>query len=100
MEKEKETDATKYFGNNLMNLIIAETFARHSKLTEKEYLERLGLDKSGKPEEEVLRIAKFNVMLEITKNLFQLKNRFNMATEIIKTMVIDEKITKEEEKGE
>lgn len=100
MEKEKEIDTTKYFGNNLMNLIIAETFARHSKLTEKEYLERLGLDKSGKPEEEVLRIAKFNVMLEITKNLFHLKNRFNMATEIIKTMVIEEKLTEDEPKGE
>lgn len=96
---EKENDTSKYFGNNLMNLIIAETFARHSKLTEEEYLKRLGLDKSGKPEEDALRIAKFNVMIEITRTIFELKEKLRLANQVLKTMVLEEEMT-ENDKGE
>lgn len=98
MEKE-QNDTNKYFGNNLMNLIIAETFCRHSKLTEKEYLERLGLDKSGKPEDEALRIAKFNVMIETTRTIFELKEKLRLANEILKTMVLKEEMINND-KGE
>lgn len=96
---EKENDTSKFFGNNLMNLIIAETFARHSKLTEEEYLKRLGLDKSGKPEEDALRIAKFNVMIEITRTIFELKEKLRLANQVLKTMVLEEEMT-ENDKGE
>lgn len=84
---------------NLMNLIVAETFSRHSNLSEKEYLKKIGFDKSGKTESEAVKIATFNVMVEIAKTILDLEGKFNMANNLFRNIMLEEGMV-EEEKGE
>lgn len=106
MEEEQKTQKTSeerardQEANNLMNFIIAKTFARHSKMTEEEFLKDIGFENSGKNEEEAVRIAKFNVMVETMNQLLKAKQSIKMAHSLIKTCLIDEKITENGEKGE
>lgn len=79
--------------SNLMRYLIAETFARHSELSEEEFLKELGFDpKVG--EDKAVRIALYNIIIEIMKLKF--KNQ-----EIIKTMqAVLTLALNEKEKGE
>ncbi|MEG1582232.1 MAG: hypothetical protein RR334_03685, partial [Clostridia bacterium] len=77
---------------NLLNLIVAETFVRHSKLTEGEYLKKIGFDKTNKTEDEAVRISMFNVLLETTKELIKAKGIFNMANNLMKVYLLDQGI--------
>lgn len=113
MEKEKiaketpeEIKSAKH--QNLMNLIIAETFSRHSKLSDEEFLEAIGFKDSGKTEDEAIRISKYNLLLAITKKFLSIEEKMNFIYGIMKTYLIDENLVEEvpmaelnkEEKGE
>lgn len=94
-ERAKDQEA-----NNLMNFIIAKTFSRHSKMSEEEFLKDIGFENSGKTEDEAIRIAKFNVIVETMNQLLKAKQSIKMAHSLMKTCLIDEKIVEEEKKGE
>lgn len=99
-EKTAEDRANAHEAENLVNYIISATFARHSKLDEKEFLKEIGFEETGKTEAEAIRIAMFNVLTETTNELFKAKNAIKMAHSLMKTCLIDEKIVEEEKKGE
>lgn len=61
-------------GSKILRGIIAKTYSRHALLGEKEFLKEIGFDGSGKTEEEAIRIATFNVLVETTMELFKAKN--------------------------
>lgn len=86
-EIEKQTAeemAEQRTANNLMNFIIAKTFSRHANMSEEEYLTDIGFNGSGKTEAEAIRIAKFNVMVELTNQLLSAKHTIKMAHGLIK----------------
>lgn len=103
MEKDKEKIAEEkalaHEGNSLMNMIIGKTFARHSKLTEEEFLKEIGFEDSGKTEEEAVRIAILNLLVATTNELLRAKDSFRLASSLMKLYLNDEGIV-EEEKGE
>lgn len=99
-EKTAEDRAKAHEADNLVNYIIAATFARHSKLTEQEFLKEIGFEKTGKTEAEAVRIAIFNVLTATTNELLQAKQSIKMAHALMKTCLIDGKITENEKKGE
>ena len=99
-KKSAEQMASEHTGSNLMKFIIAKTFSRHTKMTEEEFLKDIGFENSGKTEDEAVRIAFLNVLVETTKQLIEAKQSFKSATALLKTYLIDEKITESEEKGE
>lgn len=103
MDKEKKSAeqlAQERTGDNLMNFIIAKTFSRHSKMSEEEFLKDIGFDGSGKTEDEAVRIAFLNVLVETTKQLIQAKQSFKSASALMKLYLNGEKITEESKKGE
>ena len=113
MEKEKISNKTPEQQRaerhqNLMNTIIAETFSRHSKLDENEFLEKIGFKDTDKTEDEAVRIAKFNAIIAITKKILSVEEKLNFVTGIMKTYLlkegiveeVDEKELKKDEKGE
>ena len=103
MEKNKKTAeqmAKEKTGDNLMNFIIAKTFARHAGMSEEEYLKDICFDQSGKTEDEAVRIAFLNVLVETTKQLIQAKQSFKNASALMKTYLFDENIVENDTKGE
>lgn len=100
MDKKAETKAEQKFGNNILNLIIAKTYARHSKLSEEEFLKEIGFENSGKSEDEAIRVATYNLLIETTNQLIQTKSRIKFANELLKTYLIDEKPIIEAKEGE
>ena len=81
--------------HNLMNLIVAETFSRHSKLNEEEFLEKIGFKDAEKTEDEAVRIAKFNLLIEITKKFLSIEEKVNFVTGIMKTYLLEEDLVEE-----
>jgi hypothetical protein len=103
MEEKKKTaeeKAKEHTADNLVNYLVATTFARHSQLSEEEFLEEIGFAGSGKTEEEAIRIAIFNVLVASMNEFLKARQGIKMVHSLIKTCLVDEKITKEEEKGE
>lgn len=102
MEKKKTPEqlAQEKTGDNLMSMIIAKTFARHSKMNEEEYLKDIGFEDSGKTEDEAVRIAFMNILVETTKQLLIAKQSFKNASSLMKTYLIDENIAEIGKKGE
>lgn len=99
-KKTAEERANDHEADNLLNYIIGSTFARHSKLSEEEFLKEIGFENSGKTEDEAIRIAMFNVLVATTNELLKAKNSIKMAHSLMKTCLVDEKIVEEEKKGE
>ena len=97
--KTAEEKALAHEGNQIMNMIIAKTYARHHGLDTEEYLEKIGFKDSGKTEEEAIRIGKLNLMVAMTNELLRARQAFKMVSALLKTYLVDEDITKEE-KGE
>jgi hypothetical protein len=98
--KTAEERAKNHEADNLLNYIIGTTFARHSKLSEEEFLKEIGFENSGKTEDEAIRIAMFNVLVATTNELIKAKQSIKMAHSLIKTCLIDEKIVEEDKMGE
>ena len=98
--KTAEERAENHEADNLVNYIIGSTFSRHSNLSEDEFLKEIGFENSGKTEDEALRIAVFNVLVATTNELLKAKQSIKMAHSLMKTCLIDEKITEDGVKGE
>lgn len=98
--KTAEERAENHEADNLVNYIIGSTFSRHSNLSEEEFLKEIGFEKSGKTEDEAIRIAVFNVLVATTNELLKAKQSIKMAHSLMKTCLIDEKIVEDEKKGE
>lgn len=96
--KTAEEKALAHEGNQIMNMIIAKTYARHHGLTEEEYLEKIGFKESGKTEEEAIRIGKLNLMVSMTNELLRARQGLKMVTALLKTYLVDEDITEKENK--
>lgn len=80
--------------SNLIRYIIAETFARHSKMTEEEFLKELGFNSAEISEDKAVRIALYNIIIEIMK--LKLKNQETIKSmHAVLKLALDEK-----EKGE
>ena len=88
-KKTAEQLAAEHTGDNLMNMIIAKTFSRHSKMTEEEFLKDIGFAGSGKTEEQAVRIAVMNVLVETTKQLLMARPSFQTACSVIKDCIGD-----------
>lgn len=86
MEKTAEQYAAEKTGDNLMNVIIAKTFARHAEMSESEYLKEIGFENSGKTEDEAVRIAFLNVLGAATKEFIQAKQSLTCATAVLKEL--------------
>lgn len=95
-EEKKQTveEETTLRGNSIMNMIMAETFMRHSELSEKEFLSAIGYADSQKSEKECINIAVFNILLEATKivvdikeTVAEMKTLFKIATNETKIKV-------------
>ena len=99
-KKTAEDRANDHEADNLLNYIIGSTFARHSQMSEEEFLKEIGFEDSGKTEDEAIRIDMFNMLVATTNELLKAKNSIKMAHSLMKTCLIDEKITEDEKKGE
>jgi hypothetical protein len=86
--------------HNLLNTIIAETFSRHSKLTEEEFLENIGFKDSDKNEEEAIRIAKYNVLLQITKTILSIEQKMNVVNSLLRRYLLGEGLVEEVDEKE
>lgn len=101
-KKEKELDeATKSgVGENLLSYIIASTYARHAKKTEDEFLEDIGFSGSGKTEDEAVRIAIANALIETTKCLMSMRNEMGGIKSMVEMALAETEAEMETEKGE
>jgi hypothetical protein len=77
-------------GMNVLNTIINETFCRHNDLTEEEYKERLKAKDSEFTEEQLVMVGLYNIMIELTKEVFRLQQKTNLTAGTIK-LFLDEK---------
>ena len=98
-KKEQKLEEKMNTASKILNMIIAKTYSRHSKLTEEEFLKEIGFENAGKTEDEAIRIAIFNLLVETTRELFRAKDAFNYASAILSLYLKGESIT-EEKKGE
>lgn len=82
--------------NGIINTIITQTFTRHSGLTEKTYLKRLGFKGVKISEARAVRIAKFNVIVELTKVLLDCVGKANMITNFYRTYLQENDLVEKE----
>ena len=73
-------------GSKILRAIIAKTYSRHALLNEQEFLKEIGFEGSGKTEDEAIRIATFNVLVETSLQLFRAKNSLELATNTLKML--------------
>ena len=85
---------------NLMNIIVGETMARHAELDEQEFLKRIGFDKSRLGEEQAVRVAMFNVLQGLLREYVLMHDKINTATKTLRTFAIGELGAEVEEKKE
>ena len=74
---------SKSSGRDIMYYIIASTYARHSKLTEDEFLEEIGYSGSGKTEDEAIRISIVNLLVEMTKVLIMTRQEMDGIKSVV-----------------
>ena len=99
VKKESGIEKKSNLANDILNMIVGKTFARHSKLTEEEYLKEIGFEGSGKTENEAFRIAIFNLLTQTTRELLRAKDSFRYASSLMALYLKGESI-QEEKKGE
>ena len=105
-EKEKDIQKTKTVeekvmerqANNLLNFIIAKTYARQANMTEKEFLKSIGFEGSGKTEDEAFRIALMNVLIALSNKIIDTRQKIQDITQCFKMMLVDEEENKKENK--
>ena len=105
-EKEKDIQKTKTVeekvmerqANNLLNFIIAKTYARQATMTEEEFLKSIGFEGSGKTEDEAFRIALMNVLIALSNKIIDTRQKIQDITQCFKMMLVDEEENKKENK--
>jgi hypothetical protein len=66
-------------GLGVLNTIINETFCRHNDLTEEEYKEKLNAKESEFDETRLIRVGMYNILIELTKEVFRLQQKTNLT---------------------
>ena len=105
-EKEKAIQKTKTVEekvmerqeNNLLNFIIAKTYARQTKMTEEEFLKSIGFEGTRKNENEAFRIALMNVLIALSNKIIDTRQKIQDITQCFKMMLVDEEENKKENK--
>lgn len=105
-EKEKDIQKTKTVeekvmerqANNLLNFIIAKTYARQANMTEEEFLKNIGFEGSGKTENEAFRIALMNVLIALSNKIIDTRQKIQDITQCFKMVLVDEEENKKENK--
>lgn len=77
--------------NNLLNFIIAKTYARQAEMSENEFLESIGFAETGKSENEAFRIALMNILIAISNKVIDSRQKIKNITECFKLMLVDNK---------
>ena len=91
MEKKKSAEqmAQEHTADNLLSMIIAKTYSRHSAMTEEEFLKDIGFEGSGKTEAEAIRIGIFNIIVETTKQLLMAKKTLQTSYAIMELLLTE-----------
>lgn len=79
-----------------LNKMIATTFARHKDLSEEEYLKRIGFDKFNLPEKQAVKVAQFNALSEMTKEILILERKFGTMVDLLQYVLGENKTEKEQ----
>lgn len=95
-EKEVEKMVEEHTADNALNYIISATFARHSKLSEKDFLKEIGYDKTGKTEAQAVRYAKYNVLVQTASRILSIKKIIKDLNDLLTICLLDGKEVKEE----
>lgn len=97
--KTAEQKAEEKTADKLLEMIIGKTYAEHSNLTEEEYLKAIGFEGVGEGKEaDCNRIATFNVLVAMTKEIIATRQKVQMITGLLQALLVDESIV--ENKGE
>lgn len=94
--KSAEQKAEEHTADKLLEMIIGKTYAENSSLTEEEYLKTLGFDEGI--ETDCNRIATFNVLVAMTKEIIATRQKVQLITGLLQALLVDESIV--ENKGE
>lgn len=86
-EKTREQEISEQ-RQGIMNAIITETLTRHKKMPTEEYLEEIGFGNNKIAEERAIRIAKFNMMLDLTKTLLDCNQKIKFINEFYKVYIM------------
>ena len=63
--------------------MISATFTRYNDLTEEEFLEKLKVS-TELSEDRVIKSGIYNILMELTKEMFRLQQRTNLSHSMIK----------------
>lgn len=85
-EKEKRVEklVNEHAYTNLVKYIIAETFARHAKMSEEEFLKEIKFDQCGATEEEAIRVGIYNILVEAMQYMLKMESKMDEVNEIMK----------------
>lgn len=97
-EKTVEEKVLEKTADNLLNFMIAKTYARHSNMTEEEFLKDIGFEGSGKTENEAFRIALANVLIALSNKLIEARQKIQSITQWFEICMKEKEENKEENK--
>lgn len=91
-KKQQEQEQVKQeqvkMGEELIDKMVALTYARHAELDEKAFLKAFNFDENEN-EEEVVRLARYNLIVAISKEYLKAINTVQRLTAILKEFFED-----------
>lgn len=84
----------------ILNQIIAETMMRDLGLSEKEYLKKIGFDKTNKSEIEAHRISMYNIVLDMQKVILSIERQIEMINGTLEAFMLEKGMGERETKEE
>lgn len=84
--------------NSVLNEIIAETMMRDLGLDEKEYLKKIGFDKTDKSEIEAHRISMYNIVLDMQKVILSIERQMDMINDTLEVFMLEKGMAERETK--
>lgn len=88
--KTTEQKVQEHTADRLMEYLIGKTYARHSLLDEKEFLKSIGFGDANLPEEKAVRMAGYNVLVALTKEVFAMRDTVQRTNALLKTLLIEQ----------
>lgn len=85
---------------SILNQIIAETMMRDLGLSEKEYLKKIGFDKTNKSEIEAHRISMYNIVLDMQKVILSIERQIEMINGTLEAFMLEKGMGERETKEE
>ena len=84
-KKTAEQKAEEHTADSLLKTLVGLTFVRHANLSEEEFLKTIGFEKSGKTEDEAIRIAILNALVATTTEMLDTINTVKSITAVMNT---------------